>query len=216
MYPPQEAREVGAFSIFDYLRRARLNGRRLVAAGVVLVATAGTPLYSHIAQASGNTTDPRAAALAHMGTAQKAIQARINAARKRIQLGSVPHAKLPEPRPSAQGAAKVSHTTAGAGTVVESKVGPAGLGNIQFQNQWFEPKGKNKLVIYAGAQKTPSGKDTASVLVVQQGQQPPRVYRVPSSSGPVHVVSASGERVTLANQAGSQFVFDASTGSFVK
>ena len=100
---------------------------------------------------------------------------------------------------------------------------PGGL--FSGQNYWYEQRGGNDIIAYAGASKQDPSQGIVWIVVysstpgIPGGAQPhsnaSAPYPTPVKAGPVRVVSAIGEVLTLASDSGQTFTFDVASRTFV-
>lgn len=127
------------------------------------------------------------------------------------------------PVPTVSDSIPKPHRTAGAGTIVESRLAPVPGVAFKAQNQWFETKNGVVIAVYAGA-GTEQDENQGIVVVQSQAEHAGGVpaavpadnmYRTPTKSGPVHITDADGERLTLLSTDGTKFVFDVASRTFL-
>jgi len=114
------------------------------------------------------------------------------------------------------------HRAAGNGTIVETRQAKVSPTEFLGQNRWVEQVGNAGIAVYAGASRSDP---TQGVVVVSvEGKdpltRPPAglvggTYPTPTRAGAVHVVDATGERLTLAAANGATFIFDVPSRSYV-
>jgi hypothetical protein len=101
---------------------------------------------------------------------------------------------------------------AGAGTIVQEGQAPFSAQDFVGSNHWYEVKGGQETIVYAGSERKDRGAGTVRVTTAGRllGDFP-----TPTKSGPVRVASASGERLTLTSSSGASFIFDVASRSYV-
>jgi hypothetical protein len=119
---------------------------------------------------------------------------------------------LPQRAPSSE--SPVPHHTAGNGTIVDSGQAPFPAALFTFENRWFERTAAGDLVVYAGAAHDDPTQGLLAVRLISATPGPTTVYRAPLHSGSLHIVGASGQKLSLVTSSGSQLVFDVAARSF--
>jgi hypothetical protein len=110
----------------------------------------------------------------------------------------------------------VQTVNAGAGVIIESSAAPPGEKNAVWINLWQEQGESYAIGVYAGG--VADDPTQGLVVWVRSGPAPEfsdvvgREILTPRRAGPVRVVAASGEVLTLLGADGTTFTFDASTG----
>lgn len=105
---------------------------------------------------------------------------------------------------------------------------PNGLSGYKIMNAWYQRSGERSITVYAGARRVllqeESERAQQAVYDTSQGIVWTRgapglgrwgTFDTPGKHGPVRVVDAVGERLTLVAEDGTTFYFDARTGQFV-
>lgn len=105
---------------------------------------------------------------------------------------------------------------AGVGTIVETGQAPYPA-IFSFENHWYANIGGGSIVVYAGAVNR-NGNWSQGIIAVEvnaplTGQT--GIYMTPIQAGSVHIVSAVGQRLTLAAANGRTFTFDLPSHTFV-
>ena len=192
---------------FVFQRRTRLPMAVVLVGVLILVMTAST-LAQQLGPASQlKLTPDKIAALnseaAKMATARAAPQPP-----KRVS--TAPNVKLVPTVPAHP------EKQAGQGTIVESDFSIF-LKTFPVENQWHEKMGANQLAVYAGATAKEPAQGLIAVVVTDHFgtvlQQ--NFYSTPTKDGPVRVVSAVGERLTLQSKSAATFTFDIPSRQFV-
>lgn len=105
---------------------------------------------------------------------------------------------------------------AGTGMILED-----GMVDLQskagsFKNQWYKQLDNGEIRVYAGAEKR-APLQGLIVVSVRMRPQPRSIesYRTALQVGPVRVVSASGDQLTLRADGGTLFYFDLATRQWV-
>jgi hypothetical protein len=106
---------------------------------------------------------------------------------------------------------------AGAGTIVQSNLGPPGVMDAFFNNGWYEVTGSQKVEVYAGGliDSPTQGLaivatfDTKSGAWLSGGR-----YLAPTNVGALTVVGATGEQLKMQGSSGTVVTFDPRTGTF--
>jgi hypothetical protein len=112
----------------------------------------------------------------------------------------------------------VQTVNAGAGVIIESSAAPPGEKNAVWINLWQEQGDSYAVGVYAGG--VADDPTQGLVVWVRSGPAPEfsdvvsREILTPRRAGPVNVVAANGEVLTLLAADGTTFTFDASTGVF--
>jgi|SRR5581483_9174787 len=126
----------------------------------------------------------------------------------------IPHPLLPPIPTFPPGVAQSpSHRAAGSGNIVESD--QAALPGLAFlgQNYWVEVVNPSTAIVaYAGQDRNDL---LQGVVVVVATHTPPVTYPTPAKAGAVHVVDASGERLTLQAASGATFIFDVASRTYL-
>lgn len=137
----------------------------------------------------------------------------------------------PPPKPTivvAQGPTPVPHPdplhrSAGAGTIVDTGMAPMPSAVYAGQNRWYESKGGDNIIVYAGAE----GRDHAQgvlIVAVENSTNPGTKqvsgatgghYLTPEKAGAVRIVDAKGEQLTLQSASGTTFIFDVASRTFL-
>ena len=137
----------------------------------------------------------------------------------------------PETTPDATAFAPMTYhaTPAGAGYIVPVSAPFSGL-SYHFENEWYEDtdNATRRTEVWAGSVSGPSGGDTQKgvvvvsvVMLIAQGNQTTLKqvhlgdYLTPCQGGPVRVVGAVGEVLTLLSASGHTFTFDVPARQFL-
>ena len=130
---------------------------------------------------------------------------------------SIPTSLPPSPISTAQ--VETPHHPAGAGIIWQEKWSPRCNRVMRVLNQWIESKPQQNLsiVVCAGSQPPRVNSQQGIVGILTQDISTgavlsgPDFYQTPSQVGAVQVVDAVGERLTLASENGTHFLFDLTT-----
>jgi len=148
-----------------------------------------------------------ATALSQPTPAQATVDARISA----LQAGT---STVPSPTPFSP----FLRESAGAGTIVEDGQAPFSEEVFVGMNHWWEARSNENVIVYAGA----NGQDRAQGMVIVSEMAlddssgfGEHAYPTPKKMGSVHVVTATGELLTLSSANGATFVFDVAARTFV-
>lgn len=120
------------------------------------------------------------------------------------------------PADPANGTTPYAQTVAGAGLIVDSPLGPPGLFDAVFTNDWYETTPNDIVEVYAGHLAADSTQgvvivaiwDTTHATWLSGGR-----YATPAKIGAVTIVGANGELVLLTGAA-STISFDPRSGAF--
>lgn len=111
----------------------------------------------------------------------------------------------------------VPHRTAGSGEIFEGGPPPVSSQSFQLINSWRKLSTDPAVLVWAGW-TTPERTQGAVVVIVNRssGATSGESYLTPAKSGPVRIVDAVGERLTLTSESGTIFYFDVPSRQFVK
>jgi len=106
---------------------------------------------------------------------------------------------------------------AGAGTIVQSTLGPPGVADASFSNSWYENTASDIVEAYAGGLTGSPGQGIVVVAIwdathadwLAGGR-----YVAPAGIGKLTIVSATGELLTLQDPSGATVTFNPRTGTF--
>ncbi len=132
--------------------------------------------------------------------------------------GPLPPNSQPTPQPPPSPWPQIARIPAGAGTIIDA---PFPLKGLTSRNQWYEVKDGKSITAYAGAEGYAFDPSQGVVLVVVETldfQPVPSAggtYRTPVKAGPVRIVGAEGEVLTLVAEDGTKFLFDVASRRFL-
>ncbi len=113
--------------------------------------------------------------------------------------------------------------TAGAGIIiygVEARIRPTAFSQT---NTWYERKGNEFIYVFGGAKRSPDGSLDLSEGAVfvdrlslsREFLSGKETYPTPIKAGPVTIVDANGEQLTLSTQDGHTFIFNVASRKYI-
>lgn len=113
--------------------------------------------------------------------------------------------------------------TAGAGIIIFGVVSRISPTTFYQTNTWYEKKGDSYIYVFAGANRASDGSGDLSdgtifidILNNKRDFIPGGgVYPTPIKAGPVTIVDANGEKITLSTQDGHVFYFDVDSRKYI-
>jgi hypothetical protein len=189
----------------NFLRSKRfrfvMGGASLIAVGVLTVGLTAS------AQPSGHPAFPPEKQAALDREAATLTAAR-NAPQPSKAQRAAPDVQPDPPR------LEFTRTPAGQGVIVETGFNPFGP-EFAAENRWVEHVGAQDLAVVAGASRGDPDQGLVAVFMSELRTGRDGWYPTPAKAGSVHIVSAVGERLTLASRNGTMFVFDVAARQFV-
>lgn len=125
------------------------------------------------------------------------------------------HAVGPEDLAKVQANASNRQEPAWRSGIIDSGLAPFPAAMYQFENQWQEIVDGAHLKVYAGS----LGKDRSQGIVVLQRisldnrAEPPQEIRGPAGAGPLRIVAADKDLLTLKSSNGSEFTLNVATAT---
>lgn len=118
--------------------------------------------------------------------------------------------------------ADIPRRTAGAGVIVEGAPPRFHAAEFLVVNEWRETKGDKSIRVYAGVAGDGASLDMAQGAIRVEVRTPDSkplpeggTYLTPTKAGPVWIVDAQGEQLTLVAEDGSAFFFNVASQKFI-